>query len=128
METPFTNFATAFDGVSWIDSFPFLYLVLSDSDNGVFGWLYFLKVWSVRGTNLHLIHEVQEHSKGVTSLAVLEFEEKLYSGSLDKTIKVLTHQSFSLTCIKLHFKNHIFFMSRYGLSAVIQSSAYNFTT
>uniref|UniRef100_A0A9I9DXI9 RING-type E3 ubiquitin transferase n=1 Tax=Cucumis melo TaxID=3656 RepID=A0A9I9DXI9_CUCME len=61
-----------------------------------------IKVWSVRGTNLHLIHEVQEHSKGVTSLAVLEFEEKLYSGSLDKTIKVWSLGSDTIQCIQLH--------------------------
>ncbi|KAE8653635.1 hypothetical protein Csa_006994 [Cucumis sativus] len=61
-----------------------------------------IKVWAVRGTNLHLIHEVQEHSKGVTSLVVLEFEEKLYSGSLDKTIKVWSLGSDTIQCIQLH--------------------------
>lgn len=61
-----------------------------------------IKVWSVTGTNLHLIYEIQEHSKGVTSLAVLEFEEKLYSGSLDKTIKVWSLGSDIIQCIQVH--------------------------
>ena len=69
-----------------------------------------IKVWSVGGTNLHLLQETQEHSKGVTSLAIIESEEKLYSGSLDKTIKVLKHQSFSLTCIVSNFGLKIAFL------------------
>ncbi|XP_022933805.1 putative E3 ubiquitin-protein ligase LIN-1 isoform X2 [Cucurbita moschata] len=61
-----------------------------------------MKVWSVRGTNLHLLQEIQEHSKGVTSLAVAESEEKLYSGSLDKTIKVWSLGSDIVQCIQAH--------------------------
>ncbi|XP_023007456.1 putative E3 ubiquitin-protein ligase LIN-1 isoform X1 [Cucurbita maxima] len=61
-----------------------------------------MKVWSVKGTNLHLLQEIQEHSKGVTSLAVAESEEKLYSGSLDKTIKVWSLGSDIVQCIQVH--------------------------
>ncbi|RWW06712.1 hypothetical protein GW17_00029939 [Ensete ventricosum] len=37
---------------------------------------------------LHLVHETNEHSKAVTSLATSQSGEKLYSGSLDKTVRV----------------------------------------
>ncbi|XP_022933811.1 putative E3 ubiquitin-protein ligase LIN-1 isoform X2 [Cucurbita moschata] len=61
-----------------------------------------IKVWSVGGTNLHPLQETQEHSKGVTSLAIIESEEKLYSGSLDKTIKVWSLGSDVIQCIQVH--------------------------
>lgn len=34
------------------------------------------------------MHETNEHSKAVTSLAISQSGEKLYSGSLDKTVRV----------------------------------------
>lgn len=47
-----------------------------------------LKVWTCKGTLLHLVQEIQEHSKPVTSLVMLHSAGKLYSGSLDKTVRV----------------------------------------
>ncbi|CAN0901538.1 Putative E3 ubiquitin-protein ligase LIN-1 [Linum grandiflorum] len=47
-----------------------------------------LKVWTGRGSILHLIQEIREHSKAVSSLVVLHSGDKLYSGSLDKTTRV----------------------------------------
>lgn len=47
-----------------------------------------IKVWMSRKSELQLIQEIHEHTKPVTSLAVLHSSEKLYSGSLDKTLRV----------------------------------------
>lgn len=50
-----------------------------------------MKVWvSGEEEQLHLIQEVHEHTKAVTSLAVVHSSDKLYSGSLDRTVKVCT--------------------------------------
>lgn len=45
-------------------------------------------MWTGKGSILHLIQETREHSKAVTSFTVSESEDKLYSGSLDKTVRV----------------------------------------
>ncbi|KAG9453477.1 hypothetical protein H6P81_006381 [Aristolochia fimbriata] len=47
-----------------------------------------IKVWTGGGSLLHLISEVREQSNAVTSLVVLQSGEKLYSGSLDKSIRM----------------------------------------
>ena len=47
-----------------------------------------IQVWEGSENILRLVHESQEHSKAVTSLSILPSEEKLYSGSLDRTIRV----------------------------------------
>lgn len=47
-----------------------------------------LKVWTTGGPELHLIQEIHEHTKPVTGLTVLHSSEKLYSGSLDRTVRV----------------------------------------
>lgn len=52
-----------------------------------------MKVWTGRGSILHLIHETREHTKAVTSLAILESGERLYSGSLDRTARVCSDDS-----------------------------------
>ncbi|XP_058074307.1 putative E3 ubiquitin-protein ligase LIN-1 [Magnolia sinica] len=67
-----------------------------------------IKVWSGRGTLLHLIHETKEHSKAVTSLAILQSAEKLYSGSLDRTIRTWSIQDERIQCIQVHdVKDHV---------------------
>lgn len=55
------------------------------------------QVWQGSENILALVHEAQEHSKAITSLSVLhsESEEKLYSGSLDRSIRVRTWSRFS---------------------------------
>ncbi|KAL8037604.1 hypothetical protein ABFX02_11G049800 [Erythranthe guttata] len=47
-----------------------------------------IKVWRSENSELNLIQEIHEHTKHVTSLAVVHSSEKLYSGSLDKTVRV----------------------------------------
>lgn len=59
-----------------------------------------VKVWTGRGSVLHLVTEVREHNKAVTSLAVLQSGEKLYSGSLDKIIRVYFQYSPYFTSIE----------------------------
>ncbi|KAF8400830.1 hypothetical protein HHK36_014132 [Tetracentron sinense] len=60
-----------------------------------------IKVWSGRGSLLHLIQEIREHTKAVTSLAVLPSGEKLYSGSLDRTARVWALGN-EVHCIQVH--------------------------
>ncbi|KAG5225691.1 E3 ubiquitin-protein ligase [Salix suchowensis] len=61
-----------------------------------------IKVWTGKGSILHLIQEIREHTKAVTSLAVLQPGEKLYSGSLDRTERVWSVGNESLTCVQVH--------------------------
>ncbi|KAL5729155.1 hypothetical protein ACHQM5_002143 [Ranunculus cassubicifolius] len=62
----------------------------------------FLKVWSRKGGRIHLIQEIQEHSKGITSLAIIQSGDKLYSGSLDKTTRVWALGHELIHCIQVH--------------------------
>lgn len=39
--------------------------------------------------NVHLVQESQEHTKSVTSLAILQSVDRLYSGSLDRSVRVM---------------------------------------
>lgn len=50
-----------------------------------------LKVWEGSENILRLVHEAQEHTKAITSLSVLHSEEKIFSGSLDRSIRVRTN-------------------------------------
>lgn len=59
-----------------------------------------LKVWTGRGSILHPIQEVREHTKAVTALAILHPGERLYSGSLDRTTRVCIYNS-SILIIQL---------------------------
>uniref|UniRef100_A0A0E0FIZ5 RING-type E3 ubiquitin transferase n=1 Tax=Oryza nivara TaxID=4536 RepID=A0A0E0FIZ5_ORYNI len=60
-----------------------------------------LKVWEGSENILRLVHESQEHTKAITSLAVLHSEEKLFSGSLDRTIRVWQLRD-ALRCVEVH--------------------------
>ncbi|KAF0917346.1 hypothetical protein E2562_017519 [Oryza meyeriana var. granulata] len=60
-----------------------------------------LKVWEGSENILRLVHESQEHTKAITSLAVLHSEEKLYTGSLDRTIRVWQLRD-ALRCVEVH--------------------------
>uniref|UniRef100_A0A0E0BZG5 RING-type E3 ubiquitin transferase n=2 Tax=Oryza meridionalis TaxID=40149 RepID=A0A0E0BZG5_9ORYZ len=60
-----------------------------------------LKVWERSENILRLVHESQEHKKAITSLAVLHSEEKLFSGSLDRTIRVWQLRD-ALRCVEVH--------------------------
>ncbi|XP_059063174.1 putative E3 ubiquitin-protein ligase LIN isoform X2 [Cryptomeria japonica] len=67
-----------------------------------------LKVWDCKKRILHLIQEVREHTKSVTSLAVSSSRENLYSGSHDKTIRVWAIGKVKIHCIQVHeVKDHV---------------------
>ncbi|XP_038700840.1 putative E3 ubiquitin-protein ligase LIN isoform X1 [Tripterygium wilfordii] len=59
-----------------------------------------IKVWTGRGSILHLTQETREHHKAVTSLVILQ--ERLYSGSLDKTARVWSISSEIIHCVQVH--------------------------
>ncbi|KAI6681868.1 hypothetical protein NL676_035749 [Syzygium grande] len=61
-----------------------------------------IKVWTGRGSILHQIQEVREHTKAVTSLAISQSGERLYSGSLDKTTKVWSIGDDAIHCTEAH--------------------------
>ncbi|PIN12300.1 G protein beta subunit-like protein [Handroanthus impetiginosus] len=61
-----------------------------------------IKVWTSGNSELHLIQEVREHTKPVTSLAVLHSSEKLYSGSLDRTVKMWSVNEEGIYCEQVH--------------------------
>ncbi|KAI3417029.1 RING-type E3 ubiquitin transferase [Psidium guajava] len=61
-----------------------------------------IKVWTGRGSILHQVQEVREHTKAVTSLVVSQSGEELYSGSLDKTAKVWSIGDDALHCAQVH--------------------------
>ncbi|XP_052200352.1 putative E3 ubiquitin-protein ligase LIN-1 isoform X2 [Diospyros lotus] len=61
-----------------------------------------IKVWTGRGSILHLAQETREHTKAVTSLAILHSGDKLYSGSLDRTVRVWSISSEVMNCTQVH--------------------------
>ncbi|OMO58191.1 hypothetical protein COLO4_34815 [Corchorus olitorius] len=61
-----------------------------------------IKVWTGKGSILHLVQEIREHSKAVTSLYILQSGERLYSGSLDKTTRVWSIGNEEIHCVQVH--------------------------
>ncbi|XAR67021.1 Ubiquitin--protein ligase [Bertholletia excelsa] len=61
-----------------------------------------IKVWTGKGSILNLVQETKEHSKSVTSLAVIQSGDKLYSGSLDRTVRVWSVSSYVIQCTQVH--------------------------
>ncbi|ONH98058.1 hypothetical protein PRUPE_7G226000 [Prunus persica] len=61
-----------------------------------------IKVWTGKGSVLHLIQEIREHTKAVTSLAILQSGETLYSGSLDRTTRVWSISNEAIYCVHVH--------------------------
>ncbi|XP_073043789.1 putative E3 ubiquitin-protein ligase LIN-1 isoform X2 [Primulina eburnea] len=61
-----------------------------------------IKVWDTGRKTPRLIQEVREHSKAVTCLYVPPLHDKLYSGSLDKTIRVWSIKQDEIYCIQVH--------------------------
>ncbi|XP_077210916.1 putative E3 ubiquitin-protein ligase LIN-1 isoform X2 [Tasmannia lanceolata] len=61
-----------------------------------------LNVWSGRGSLLQLIQETQEHSKAITSLAILQSGDKLYSGSLDRSVRAWSVGDEEIQCIQVY--------------------------
>ncbi|CAN4121112.1 unnamed protein product [Withania somnifera] len=61
-----------------------------------------IKVWETGKRVPRLIHETREHSKAVTCLFVSSSCDKLYSGSLDRTIRVWTINQEEIHCLQVH--------------------------
>lgn len=61
-----------------------------------------IKVWDAGNGDLRLIKEVREHTKAVTCLYVPSSGDKLYSGSLDKTIRVWVLKLEEIYCLQVH--------------------------
>ncbi|XP_057794846.1 putative E3 ubiquitin-protein ligase LIN-1 isoform X2 [Salvia miltiorrhiza] len=61
-----------------------------------------IKVWDTGKRAPRLIQEAREHTKAVTCLYVPPSCDKLYSGSLDKTIRVWTIRQEEIHCIQVH--------------------------
>ncbi|XP_027173945.1 putative E3 ubiquitin-protein ligase LIN [Coffea eugenioides] len=67
-----------------------------------------IKVWAMKSGNMHLVQESQEHTKAVTSLAILQSVERLYSGSLDRTVRVWAVGGKVMHCEQVHeMKDHV---------------------
>ncbi|KAK7398962.1 hypothetical protein VNO78_10136 [Psophocarpus tetragonolobus] len=61
-----------------------------------------IKVWTLKDNLLHLLQEIQEHTKAVTNLVISESDERLYSGSLDRTAKVWSIGKVAIHCVHVH--------------------------
>ncbi|XP_038714919.1 putative E3 ubiquitin-protein ligase LIN-1 isoform X2 [Tripterygium wilfordii] len=61
-----------------------------------------IKVWDSGKRAPRLIQEVHEHKKAVTCLYVTSSGDKLYSGSLDKTIRVWAIKPEAIHCVQVH--------------------------
>ncbi|XP_061337548.1 putative E3 ubiquitin-protein ligase LIN-1 [Gastrolobium bilobum] len=59
-----------------------------------------IKVWDTRKRIPRVIQETHEHTKAVTSLC--SSVDRLYSGSLDKTIRIWTIKPDEIKCIDVH--------------------------
>ncbi|KAK4275107.1 hypothetical protein QN277_018243 [Acacia crassicarpa] len=59
-----------------------------------------MKVWDAEKRVLRLVQETHEHNKAVTCL--YSSGDKLYSGSLDKTIRVWTMKCDKIHCVQVH--------------------------
>ncbi|KAJ4843659.1 hypothetical protein Tsubulata_010162 [Turnera subulata] len=70
--------------------------VLSSHSDGT------IKVWDAGKRILRLVQEVREHTKAVTCLHVSPSGDKLYSGSLDKTIRVWAIKPEEIHCVQVH--------------------------
>ncbi|PWA98838.1 armadillo-like helical [Artemisia annua] len=67
-----------------------------------------IKVWTGKGSILHPIQEVREHSKAVTSLTVLQSGDTLYSGSHDKTVRGWSINKEIIQCDQVYdVKDHV---------------------
>ncbi|XP_039059934.1 putative E3 ubiquitin-protein ligase LIN-1 [Hibiscus syriacus] len=61
-----------------------------------------IKVWDAGRRRLRLVQEAHEHIKAVTCLYVPSSGDRLYSGSLDKTIRVWELKPEEIQCIQVH--------------------------
>ncbi|WRX24164.1 WD40 repeat - like 10 [Theobroma cacao] len=70
-------------------------LITSHSDGSI-------KVWDSGKRGLRLVQEAREHMKAVTCLYVPSSGDRLYSGSLDKTIRIWALKPEEIHCIQVH--------------------------
>ncbi|KAL3845328.1 hypothetical protein ACJIZ3_002731 [Penstemon smallii] len=61
-----------------------------------------IKVWETGKRAPRLIQEAREHSKAVTCLYVPPSCDKLYTGSLDKTIRIWSIKQEEIHCVQVH--------------------------
>ncbi|KAJ8531170.1 hypothetical protein K7X08_026604 [Anisodus acutangulus] len=61
-----------------------------------------IKVWETGKRVPRLIHETREHTKAATCLYVPSSCDKLYSGSLDRTIRVWVINQEEIHCLQVH--------------------------
>ncbi|KAK9073769.1 hypothetical protein SSX86_006363 [Deinandra increscens subsp. villosa] len=67
-----------------------------------------IKVCTLKGSVLHLLQEIREHTKAVTSLTVLQSGETLYSGSHDKTVRGWAINKEMIQCEQVYdVKDHV---------------------
>ncbi|KAL8524096.1 hypothetical protein ACS0TY_013891 [Phlomoides rotata] len=71
------------------------WLITSHSDGTI-------KVWDTGKRAPRVIQEARQHSKAVTCLYVPPSFDKLYTGSLDKTIRVWSIKQEEIHCIQVH--------------------------
>ncbi|CAM8926126.1 unnamed protein product [Rhodiola kirilowii] len=61
-----------------------------------------IKVWDAAKKTMRLLHEIRIHTKAVTCLCVAPSGEILFSGSLDKTIRVWEITSEAIHSLEVH--------------------------
>ncbi|XP_068645365.1 putative E3 ubiquitin-protein ligase LIN-1 [Aristolochia californica] len=61
-----------------------------------------IKMWDTGRRALRLIQEVRGHTKAVTCLTISSSGDKLYSGSLDKTIRVWSIEPEEIRLLQVH--------------------------
>ncbi|KAK4352625.1 hypothetical protein RND71_028143 [Anisodus tanguticus] len=61
-----------------------------------------IKVWETGKRVPRLIHETREHTKTITCLYVSSSCDKLYSGSLDRTIRIWAINQEEIHCLQVH--------------------------
>lgn len=66
-------------------------------------YYHFVKVWDTRRQGPRLLKEVKAHMKSALCLAYHKSANQLYTGSADKTIRVIYHQLCPLSLQFLTF-------------------------
>ncbi|RZB95108.1 putative E3 ubiquitin-protein ligase LIN-1 [Glycine soja] len=61
-----------------------------------------MKVWTLKDNLFCLMQEIQEHTKAVTNLVISESDDRLYSGSLDRTARVWSIGKAAIHCVQVH--------------------------
>ncbi|KAK7267008.1 hypothetical protein RIF29_19671 [Crotalaria pallida] len=81
-------------------------------------------VWAVKDNLFHLLQEIQEHTKAVTSLVITESGDKLYSGSLDRTLKVKHSSTILISMSVSQLSDNKGFVSLKNRSGLLERQQY----